>query len=281
MRTAGTDVGCIYTPESAAEEMLQKRRLGTTATTANALERLLASDLYAVLFRQVATPNFEMQRFVTAATSAGLKPLVLEYHEDKFVHFNPAKHSLLKMRFHSGTGRNGGERIRCLSIAEMNGGDGKRLRELHTRNGVGIVPFHHALMDEAAFSRNVARHDCSQWFQRHGGSADNYYPELFRLFLRHAVLFESFLTVGNDAAFTSRVVMPAFEAVRYEHGEQPLVCRLDPAETEGDPYWLHYPGELFSKAQELLAVPSQHQNHEPLSHLDSLRSTSARSVQYR
>ncbi|MBK8092232.1 MAG: hypothetical protein IPK32_09720 [Verrucomicrobiaceae bacterium] len=236
MKTAGTDLACIYTPIREAVEILQKRRREANMTIANALECLLATHSHAVLFRQVATPNFEMQRFVTAATSAGLKPLVLEYHEDKFVHFNPAKHSLLKMRFHSGTGRNGGERIRCLSIAEMNGSDGKRLRELHTRNGVGIVPFHHALMDEAAFSRNVVRHDGSQWFQKHGGSADNYYPELFRLFLRHAVLFESFLTVGNDAAFTSGVVMPAFEAVRNKHGEQPVICRLDPVETEGDPY---------------------------------------------
>lgn len=281
MKTAGTEVGCIYTPASAAVEILQKRRLGANVITANPLECLLASQAHAVLFRQVATPNLEMQRFVTVAASAGLMPLVLEYHEDKFVHFNPAKHSLLKMRFHSGTGRNGGERIRCLSIAEMNGSDGKRLRELHTRNGVGIVPFHHALMDEATFSKKVTRHDGTQWFQKQGGSADNYYPELFRLFLRHAVLFESFLTVGHDAAFTSRVVMPAFEAVRHEHGEQPLVCRLDPAETEGDPYWLHYPGELFNKAQELLAAPMRQQNHESPSHLDSLRSTSERRAQYR
>lgn len=281
MKAAGTEVGCIYTPANAAVEILQKRRLEANVTTANALERLLASDLYAVLFRQVATPNLEMHRFVAVAESAGFKPLVLEYHEDKFVHFNQAKHALLKMRFHFGIGRNGGERIRCLSIAEMNGCDGKQLGKMHTRNGFGIVPFHHALMDEAAPSRKVARHDGSRWFQKHGGSADNYYPELFRLFLRHAVLFESFLTVGNDAAFTSRVVLPAFEAVCNEHGENPLVCRLDPAETEGDPYWLHYPGELFNKAQELLAAPSQHQNHESLSHLDSLRSTSARSVQNR
>lgn len=279
MTMPSTKLERLYTPLLEAAARLHIRRQTKVLTVANPLERLLAARPYAVIFRQVATPNYEMQRFVAMANAVELTPLVLEYHDDKFVHFNAAKHALLKLRFHSGMGRNGGARIRRLNVADMNGCDGKLLRELRTRSGQEIVDFHHAMMDAAAFSRRVALHDGSPWFRLQGGSAASYYPELFRLFLRHAVLFESFLTSGSDAAFTDNVVLPAFETVCNQHGESPLVCRLDPVESEGDPYWLQYPGELFGTASEMAERVTQ--ASEAPNHFDSLRSTSERSVQKR
>jgi len=39
----------------------------------------------AVLFRHVATPTHEITRFLKLAKQMKLKPLILEYHDDKFV----------------------------------------------------------------------------------------------------------------------------------------------------------------------------------------------------
>jgi hypothetical protein len=234
----------FYCPIEDAADQLRSRCVVSSLRTESALERHLSARPYAVLFRQVATPNYELHRFVDLASAAGLTPLVLEFHQDKFVTRNAIKYSLGRMGFHAGTGKKGGPRIRFLSVADLPAADGRQLCHAVTRWGQGLVSFHHELLSSRPVLRGVELFDGSDWFLSHNGGAGEYYADFLSLFVRHAVLFESFLYSPQERQFTTEVVIPAFAAASARHGCRPLVCRLDPADSEGLPYWLQYPDEL-------------------------------------
>jgi hypothetical protein len=199
-----------------------------------------------VLFRQVATPNFELERFVSLAASAALTPLVLEFHQDKFVTRNDIKYALGRMGFHGGKGRNGGPRVRFISVADLPAADGKRICQVVTRRGQSLISFHRELLASRQACGVVELFDGSDWFLSHPDGAGEYYVDLLSLFVRHAVLFESFLCSSPELEFITEVVIPAYHAATAQHGSAPLVCRLDPADAEGAPYWLQYPDELHA-----------------------------------
>ena len=83
----------------------------------------------------------------------------------------------------------------------------------------------------------------------HGGAWKVAYADfvtaLMSLFVEHAILFESFLLTPSEQQFTAEVVIPAFEAAAALHERRPLICRLDPAITEGHEFWLQYPDDLL------------------------------------
>lgn len=234
----------LYTPLEEAIAELRARRDASALHTGSELEQHLSARPYAVLFRQVATPNFELERFVSLASSAGLAPLVLEFHRDKFVTRNTIKYALARMGFHAGTGRNGGSRVRFISVADLPSADGTQLCHTVTTWGQGLIPFHHELLAARASLRGIELFDGSDWFLSHQRGARGYYAEFLSLFVRHAILFESFLLTSHEQQFTSEVVIPAFDAAYSQHGCRPLICRLDPADSEGLPYWLQYPDNL-------------------------------------
>lgn len=237
-----------YTPLAEAVALLHARRAAASPLgTGNMLECYLAPRPYAVLFRHVATPNFELERFVALAYSVNLTPLVFEFPQDKFVTCNPAKHALARMSFYAGTGRNGGPRNRVLTIADVVAADRMPLCQITTTFGQKLIPFHHELLRSQPGLHDLEIVDGSPFFLAHPGGARHYYPEVFRLFIRHAILFESFLFTPPDQQFTTEIAIPAFNAVNERHGCHPLICRLDPPETEGDSYWYHYPDALHER----------------------------------
>ena len=59
----------------------------------------------AVLFRQVATPNYELRSFLRASRRLGLRPVILTYHQDRMSHRNLFKRSLVAPMFIEGTNR--------------------------------------------------------------------------------------------------------------------------------------------------------------------------------
>jgi hypothetical protein len=242
-----------YTPLEEAAALLHSRRAASPLDTGNMLEQHLAARPYAVLFRHAATPNFELARFVALASSVGLTPLVLEFHQDKFVTCNPAKQALARMCFFAGTGRNGGPRNRVLTITDLNAADRMSFQQTTTTWGQGLVPFHHELLRTRPELHGVEIVDGSSFFLAHSGGAASYYPDFFSLFVRHAILFESFLLTPSEQQFTTEIVIPAFNAASARHGCQPLICRLDPPETEGHSYWYHYPDELHERVAAQLA----------------------------
>ncbi len=126
-----------YTAIEQAASILFARRQKSCSRPRDALEGYLASGRFAVLFRPVATPNFELLRFASLATAHNLTPLVLEYHRDKFVSYcNPIKHALARMRFHNGTGRNGGARITALTVTNISASTGRILADVTTFSGL-------------------------------------------------------------------------------------------------------------------------------------------------
>ncbi len=238
-----------YTPIEQATATLFSRRQQMRPAARDAFEEYLASGHFAVLFRPVATPNFELLRFASLATAHNLTPLVIEYHRDKFVsYYNPIKHALAQMRFHNGTGRNGGARISGLTVADISASTGRALADVTTHSGEPLLAFHHHLLSTVSELREVALYDASSWFHAHGGTARHYYTPLLSLFVEHAILFETFLATPHESQFISDVVLPAFDAAYSAHGCQPLICRLDPPDTEGHSYWLQYPHELRETA---------------------------------
>lgn len=238
----------FYTPLEEAVTLLHSRRSASPLGTGSMLERHLAARSYAVLSPHVATPNFELERFVALAASVRLKPLVLEFNQDKFVTCNPEKHALARMVFHAGTGRNGGPRNRVLTITDLNAADGMPIYQTTTTGGTGLVPFHHELLRSRPLLNDTDIVDGSPFFLAYPGGARQYYPDFFSHFVRHAILFESFLfATPSDHQFTTEIAIPAFQAATAKHSCQPLICRLDPPESEGDPYWYHYPDELHAQ----------------------------------
>lgn len=236
----------LYWPLPQAVRELHARRASRMPEPNSELERYLATRPCAVLTRNVATPNFELERFVSLATACGLSPVVLEFHRDKFVTSNPLKYSLGRMSFYGGTGRNGGPRVQCLQVIDLPAVDGLPLLQIATSWGQDFIEFHHRLITARPTLGEVEFWDGSDWFAGHGPNAQHYYTALMALFVQHAILFETFLLTPAEQQFTADIVLPGFEAAAALHGLPPLICRLDPPVTEGDGFWLQYPEELYA-----------------------------------
>jgi hypothetical protein len=229
----------------AAQELV-RRRADSPPSTAGELEAFLATGTYAVLFRQVATPNFEFARFVSLASDCGLTPLILEFHRDKYVIRNAAKIAIARMSFQYEIGRNSGMGSKHLSVVDLSKVDGRRLNEVTTVWGDPFIGFHHELLERFPPQIPVLRFEGSDWFNSHGGKARDYYTDLLSLFVRHAVLFETFLLDGGaEGAFTIDIVLPAFADATARHGVPPLMCSLDPPEHEGCSSWYAYHTDLL------------------------------------
>ena len=204
----------------------------------------MLSRPHAVLFRQVATPNFESERFAALTSTAELYPIFLEFYRDKFVSTNPIKYALARMGFHAGVGRNGGSRDRHISVAHLPTADGMVMQDVTTLWGQRLISFHHELLSMRHSLSAIETYDASDWLIAHGHRAQQYYADVFTLFIDHAILFESFLITPREKRFTDEIIIPAFDAAHARRGLRPLICRLDPPEAEGDAYWLQYPQEL-------------------------------------
>lgn len=79
---------------------------------------------------------------------AGLKPLCLEYLDDKFVAENIDKYYLCKMFFYGGAGRNGGINLSTMKVINFNDSQGKRIGGLETVGGNSLENFHHKLSSD-------------------------------------------------------------------------------------------------------------------------------------
>ena len=81
--------------------------------------------------------------------------------------------------------------------------------------------------------------------RRSGGTARNYYPAFVSLFLRHAILFETFvLQQDAEREFTRDIFMPEFQSLFESTGLRPLVVPAEREDWEGDDFWHLYPEAL-------------------------------------
>jgi hypothetical protein len=212
----------------------------------------------AILFRQVATPNHEMALAMALARQFDLHLIIWEYHADQFVSLNNCKRALGRMGFYSGIGRNGGRRMDYLNIVDFPRVDGQPLGEVRTLWGQRLVDFHHELLlKEFPQMSPDSLFDATSWLERHGGRARLYYKAFTMLLIRHAILLETFEMSGKELEFTREIFIPAMQDIISSFGVKPLVARIEDIDSEGDEYWLNYPGRLRTKFTELLPRRSQ------------------------
>jgi uncharacterized protein len=239
----------LYTPLDEATAVLRARRNACTLSTGTILERHLSVQPYAVLFRHVASPNFEFERFLPLASSAGLAPLVLEFHSDRFLTRNPLKCALARLRFSGGPNGACNTPISTLRVTDLALSDGVAFRDVTTLWHQPLIEFHHELLFSRPEFRRVELFDCSEWISVHGPKAHDYYPHLFSLFVDHAILFDDFLLTPSEQQFTSEVVVPAFELASSLTGRKPLICHIDSTDTAESPSWFHYAHDYAQMVQ--------------------------------
>jgi len=207
----------------------------------------------AVLFRQVATPNYEFRRFISLVDGLdGYTPVVFEYHDDKFVDKNEFKYYLGMLAFFCGRGKKGGEKISFLNVIDFNTSRGKKLSEVTTQWGQGLIDFHHELLrrDYDGKVKPILIDDLSGWFHQSGSRASEYYKHYLSLFLRDNILFENFMLDAKEKSFTEEVFLPAFLKVYKETGKKPLIVALEPTEIESEVFWMCHPAETLGVVEE-------------------------------
>lgn len=197
----------------------------------------------ALLFRQVATPIHETIRFLQLSESLSLKPLVLEYLDDKFVGAgNPYKRALGKLPIFQHTGSDGRDMVRYATMLDFNKFVGKKISEACCISGMTLAEFHHDLLQKiTGKSADTLCFDATSWFDSHGHTASNYYDPFMALLVRDCVLFENYEVTRHLTPFMHDVVIPAFERIETRFGLRPLIVRLLPKHEEERLYWNSYP----------------------------------------
>lgn len=195
-----------------------------------------------VLFRHVATSNYEINRFAMVADAfPQFQPLIFEYGEDSFNDVNEYKYCLGKLRFHKGINKKGEPIVEYVSIIDFTKSNKKPISSLTTHWGERLVDFHHKLFNTSFPQLKESVFDLSGWLGQIAPDAKQYYKSFFTLFLKDAILFENFMPEGKELSFTRDIILPAILELEAESGVKPLLVALEPTEIEGDHFWLSHP----------------------------------------
>lgn len=238
----------VYTPLDKAMKELAKRRENKDLerkilmSLDNDLPSPLRNGPRAILFRQIATPNYEIRRFIGITELAGLIPLFWEYYADKFVSNNEVKYYLGKINFCKGVGKKGGLKLEHENVIDFNSCNGKRLSDVKTIFGEKLISFHHSLFAETY--RKLPKDfffDASGWLKKNGGTAVDYYKKYLTLFVSNAIEFENFMLDEKEVSFTKELFLPAFCQIIKEFGVKPLIVALEPTDIETSEFWMCHP----------------------------------------
>lgn len=252
----------IYTPLDLVIKELAKRAKDKKLETAVVdslpfgIPDIFKDKKNAIFFRQLATPNYELRRFVSITDGVGdLRPVFFEYFEDKFTSNNEWKKALGKMSFYFGKGKKGGLKIDQLNVIDSNSFNGKKISSVKTLCGQKLVDFHHELFDKTyAKIGNACFFDASEWFLKSGGTAKDYYKIFLKLFLKHGILFENFMIDQKEIDFTREVFLSAFMAIEKEYGFKPLIVALEPTDIESDKFWMCHPEDSIQHIKSKLKL---------------------------
>lgn len=255
----------VYTPFNEAVSELTKRwenkvlETKVTEILKGGIPKVLEDGFKTVLFRQLASPNYELRRFLSVGDALGWKTIFWEYYDDKFTSNNPCKYYLGKMGFYSGLGKKGGAKMEYINIIDFNKCNGEKISNIHTLWGQSLIDFHHELFfDRFPYDTNSIFFDASSWFSTNGQNAKQYYKNYLLLFLRNALLFENFLLEDKqELNFTKEVFIPAFLEVWKETGFKPLIVPLEPTSSEGEEFWYCYPSNMKDSINDKLNAVNQ------------------------
>ena len=248
----------VYTPWEDALIELEKRRNDQKLTEyVNTIlhngipEKMDTEKTNLILFRHIATPNFETARFIAIADfHPQFKSIILEYIEDKFNDRNDGKYFLGKLRFHKRYDKNGAPIFENNNIINFNESNNKPISSIKTNWGQNLVDFHHEMFEKqfTTFANNKS--DISEWLHLHGQTAKEYYKSFLTLFLQNGILFENLFINSKELGFTETVILPAFFEIEKECGFKPLIVTLAPKHAEADNFWNSFPHSLKKTVDE-------------------------------
>lgn len=212
----------------------------------NGVPEIMKGKKSLVLFRHVATPNYEVARFLVGADALSdrAQPIILEYTKDKFTNRNDWKFSLGKLGFHKGHTKANDIILENKVILDVNDSNFKPLHTISTHWGQNLIEFHHELFEVAYPMFKDSKFDLSDWLHELGPTAKDYYTAFLALFVRDGILFENFMVDGKEEGFTKEVILPALLTIEEATGVRPLIVPLEPTHIEGDKFWLSYPHSL-------------------------------------
>lgn len=240
----------FYTPVEEAKKEIWRR--WNDKDLRKKVEKFLEKDVpevfkgepKAVLFRYIATPDFEHTRAKQVAEKLGMDLIYLEFVRDKFCTINPDKRGLGRLNFFHGRNINGECMITKKNIFDLAKNDGKPFNEIKTFWDEPLVDFHHRLFEP--YFKKTEVYDVSQFAKRHGSKAINTYPYFLALFVCFGVLVET-LSINyskDEEEFARKIVIPALNKIRDEFGVKPLIVRHlngTDDELEKDDLWVCYP----------------------------------------
>ena len=239
----------VYTPLSEAIRLLDERRRDPELV--KNVEQLLKINMpelfkkdikYAVLFRQIATPNYETKRFIAIAKESNLHPIIFEYHDDIFSpDNNQFKYSLGKLHINKGSNKkNGDEIVEKINIIDFNEHKGNKIGAVKTLWSESLTDFHKFLFKDHFKDETITVWNASEWFKSKGPHALDYYKHFFLFFIHHGILFENFLiSKDGEGDFSKRIVLPAIEKVMNMTGVKPLIVPIEPFDIELDEHWIY------------------------------------------
>lgn len=206
-----------------------------------------AANPRGVLFRQLCSADNGFLFFIQYAKYVGANPLILEYLDDIFVHFNEEKKGLgrLRVTLEDGTPA-------MVDIMNFHENEKKKLGDVVIKTGELLVDFHHNLLEVSKYKVDFLEN--SKWFQNIGNASEYYYYLLLH-FVAHGFLFETFLTKENyttqedyehECGFDERVVIPALKRINENFGLNPLILTSYPKNQSSseDFYWWCYPPHI-------------------------------------
>lgn len=193
----------------------------------------------AVLFRHLATPSREMERFLGIATRLERSPLLMTYTDDWFKPAqNPYKLRLGKLRI---DGRAGS--YRNVTVIQFADSVNARLRDIRCNDGTPLARFHAELASQILPPFPVI--DMNGFM---AGEPRANYQRIFALFTCMGILVESYVRESYEAPFINEVIQPAFEATVERFGCGPIITWLLPIGSELDPCWESLPPAALDPA---------------------------------
>ncbi|EKD59045.1 MAG: hypothetical protein ACD_56C00004G0006 [uncultured bacterium] len=238
----------MYTPLSVAKEEIWRRwdeqdlKVKVELFLKYDIPEIFCDKPKAVIFRNIATPNLELQIAQEYAFLLGLDLVVIEYTIDKFCTRNRDKLHLVKMMFFNDKCKS--QVVAKENIISIKEQDNKCFRDIDTMWGENLVSFHHRIFKKFGYE-NVEFFDASI-FKERGLGPYEIYLEILGLCVKNAVLLENFLIKADkgEAKFTEQIIIPAFAEVMNKTGYNPLIIPLLGCDGEGNICWQYYADKI-------------------------------------
>lgn len=251
---ANPELAHLYTPLASLAALhdeqttrhLIREVLGFSRPRPRALQLLRSRPL--LLFRALATPNFETLRFLDLAQRAGRPPLILELRNDWFTPtVNLSKRRLGKLRIYRAADNSGAGATRSVAVVSFNERGRQRISDLRCGDGTPFIDMHHGMLSAVA-GEELSGRVIDIASLGHADGPRSHYERVFALCTCFGALAETFSLSGPEGAFTAEVVLPAFEMTVARFGARPAVTGLLPNGSASDPHWESYPASILPLA---------------------------------